>query len=434
MERVVTMERMFIDQVKRSDEEVLLRGWIHKINDLGKVVFVRLRDKSGIIQLVCTKEQIEDLRLESAVEVAGKVCENKKAPNGLEIVVEKLDIISKTYYDKLPFEINSFKDKTCLETQLDYRTIALRRPKVRAIFKIENEIESAFREFLKSKNFEQIHTAKIIDSSTEGGSEMFTINYFDRRAFLAQSPQFYKQMMVGAGFERVFEVGHAYRAELHNTWRHLNEYVSLDVEMGFIKDEYELMDLEEAFINYLYKHLRETCSKELEMYEIDLPSEVQIPRIALKEAQEILLSEYDKKSPVGNIDAQGEVLISKYVKEHYNSDYVFLTKYPVSKRPMYTMPDDEDSTLTKSFDLIFDGLEITTGGQRINDYEQLKENIIKFGLKPEDFDFYLDTFKYGMPPHGGFAIGLERLTMKILKLTNIREATLVPRDMKRLTP
>ena len=263
---------------------------------------------------------------------------------------------------------------------------------------------------------------------------MFTVNYFDRRSFLAQSPQFYKQMMVGAGFERVFEIGHAYRAELHNTWRHLNEYVSLDVEMGFIKDEYELMDLEEGFINYLYKHLNKTCQKELEMYKIELPDKVKIPRIRLDEAHKILLEKYNKKSPIGNIDAEGEVLISKYVKEKYNCDFVFLTKYPVSKRPMYTMPDDEDKNLTKSFDLIFDGLEITTGGQRINDYKMLKENIEKFGLNPDDFDFYLETFKYGMPPHGGFAIGLERLTMKILKLSNIREATLVPRDMKRLTP
>ena len=263
---------------------------------------------------------------------------------------------------------------------------------------------------------------------------MFTVNYFDRRSFLAQSPQFYKQMMVGAGFERVFEIGHAYRAELHNTWRHLNEYVSLDVEMGFIKDEYELMDLEEGFINYLYEHLNKTCKKELEMYKIELPQKVNIPRITLDKAHEILLEKYNKKSPLGNIDAEGEVLISKYVKEKYDCDFVFLTKYPVSKRPMYTMMDDEDKNLTKSFDLIFDGLEITTGGQRIHDYEMLKENIIKFNLNPNDFDFYLETFKYGMPPHGGFAIGLERLTMKILKLSNIREAALVPRDMKRLTP
>ncbi len=430
-----TLERTFVSELKDSkDEVVLLRGWVYKIIDLSQVVFVKLRDKSGIVQLVTTKEQIEGLKLENAVEVRGKKSENEKAPGGIEIIVDEIKILGKTYYDKLPFEINSFKNKAALETQLDHRTIALRRPEIRAIFKVQNEIEQAFRDYLRYKNFEQIHTAKIIDSSTEGGSEMFTVNYFDRRSFLAQSPQFYKQMMVGAGFERVYEIGHAYRAELHNTWRHLNEYVSLDVEMGFIKDEFELMDLEEGFLDYLFKHLNKVCKKELEMYNIELPDEVKIPRITLDEAHQILLEKYNKKSPIGNIDAKGEELICDYVKKEYGTEFVFLTKYPVSKRPMYTMPDDKDANLTKSFDLIYDGLEITTGGQRIHDYEMLKENIIKFGLNPDDFSFYLDTFKYGMPPHGGFAIGLERLTMKILKLSNIREAALVPRDMKRLTP
>ena len=429
------LERVFINELDKLDNKrVMLRGWVHKITDLSHIVFVKLRDKSGIVQLVCDKDQIKNIRLENAIEVIGTKYENEKAPGGIEIKVEEIKVVGKTYYEKLPFEVNSYKNKATLETQLDHRTIALRRPEIRAIFKVQSEIESAFVTYLKERNFEEIHTAKIIDSSTEGGSEMFTVNYFDRRSFLAQSPQFYKQMMVGAGFERVFEIGHAYRAELHNTWRHLNEYVSLDVEMGFIKDEYELMDLEEGFINYLYEHLNKTCKKELEMYKIELPQKVNIPRITLDKAHEILLEKYNKKSPLGNIDAEGEVLISKYVKEKYDCDFVFLTKYPVSKRPMYTMMDDEDKNLTKSFDLIFDGLEITTGGQRIHDYEMLKENIIKFNLNPNDFDFYLETFKYGMPPHGGFAIGLERLTMKILKLSNIREAALVPRDMKRLTP
>ena len=419
-----TLERTFISEVKDSqDETILLRGWVYKIIDLSNIVFVKLRDKSGIIQLVTNKEQIEGLKLENAIEVIGKKSKNEKAPGGIEIIVDEIKILGRTYYDKLPFEINSYKNKAALETQLDHRTIALRRPEIRAIFKVQNEIEQAFRDYLRSKNFEQIHTAKIIDSSTEGGSEMFTVNYFDRRSFLAQSPQFYKQMMVGAGFERVYEIGHAYRAELHNTWRHLNEYVSLDVEMGFIKDEFELMDLEEGFLDYLFKHLNKVCKKELEMYKVELPNEVKIPRITLEEAHKILLEKYNKKSPIGNIDAKGEELICDYVKKEYGTEFVFLTKYPVAKRPMYTMPDDEDKTLTKSFDLIYDGLEITTGGQRINDYEMLKENIIKFGLNPEDFDFYLDTFKYGMPPHGGFAIGLERLTMKILKLSYKRSDT-----------
>jgi nondiscriminating aspartyl-tRNA synthetase len=429
------MDRIYIkDLAVNGEETVLLKGWVHKIRDLSHVSFIMLRDKSGIIQIVCTKEQIKGLRLENAIEVKGVVRANEKAPMGIEVEVTNIEVAGKVFYDKLPFEIQSYKDKASLETQLDFRTISLRIPKKKAIFKVQNQIETAFREFFKSNYFEEIHTPKLTHSGTEGGSEVFTVNYFNRRAFLSQSPQFWKQMMVGAGFERVFEVGYAYRAELHNTWRHLNEYVSLDVEMGFIKDETDLMNIEEKFLNYLYKHLKETCSEELKIFNVELPDELNIPRIPLAEAQEILLKEFNKKSPVGNIDNEGEALFHKYIKDKYNTDFVFLTEYPSAKRPMYAMECEDNAEITKSFDLIFKGVEITTGGQRIHDYEMLKAKMERMGIKVEDFDFYLDTFKYGMPPHGGFAIGLERITMQILNLGNIREAALFPRDMKRLTP
>lgn len=429
------MKRTYIKDIKTCDDsKFLLKGWVHKIRTLGQVNFVQLRDKSGIIQLVATKEQIKGLRHETAIDVIGKKALNDKAPTGIEIHVEEIKIVGKTFYDKLPFEINKREITASLEHQLDYRSLSLRKPKIRAIFEIQQEIVESFRKYLISKDFSEIHSPKIIDSGTEGGSEMFTVNFFDRRAFLAQSPQFYKQMMVGAGFERVFEIAHAYRAELHNTWRHLAEYVSLDVEMGFIEDEYEIMDMEEGFIRDLFKHLKEKCKDKLDMLNVVLPDKIEIPRIPLKDAQDILLEKYGKKSPSGNLDGEGEKLFSKYIKETYKSDFVFLTKYPISKRPMYTMPDDKLEGMTKSFDLIYKGLEITTGGQRIHDYEMLVENIKSFGLDPKDFAFYSDTFKYGMPPHGGFAIGLERLTMRILDLENIRESTMIPRDIKRLIP
>ena len=429
------MERTFIkDLVQKKEEEVLLRGWVHKIRDLANISFILLRDKSGIVQLVCDKQMIKKLRLENSIEVKGIVKENVKSPLGIEVEVENIELIGKVYYDKLPFEIQGYKDKASLETMLDYRTISLRIPKKKAVFKVQNEIAESFRKYFKENSFEEIHTPKIINSGTEGGSEMFTVDYFGRRAFLAQSPQFYKQMMVGAGFERVFEVGYAYRAELHNTWRHLNEYVSLDAEMGFIKDEYELMEVEENFIRYMYKHIKETCKDELAMFNIEVPEKVEIPRIPLAKAQEILLNKFGKKSPVGNIDNEGEALLHKYIKEEYKSDFVFLTEYPTAKRPMYAMEYEDNCELTKSFDLIFKGVEITTGGQRIHDYEMLKNKMEKWGLKIPDFKFYLDTFRYGMPPHGGFAIGLERITMQLLELGNIREASLFPRDIKRLEP
>lgn len=428
------MERIYVSELlKYLNKEVLMKGWIYKIKEFGKFAFVSLRDKTGIVQLVVNDlESIRGLKLETAIEVRGKAIGNEKAPGSVEVLVNSIEVIGKTYYDLLPFPINQRKIEASLEVQLDNRTICLRRPDKRAIFKVQGEIVEAFRRYLRKKGFTEIHTPKIVASGTEGGSEVFTVNYFDTRAFLAQSPQFYKQMMVGAGFEAVYEIGYAYRAELHNTWRHLNEYVSLDVEMGFIEDENDLMDLEEGFLKFLVEYLKVTCAAELQMLQVELPEVGTIPRIPLMEAQDILLKKYNKKYIDGNIDSEGEALFAEYVKEEYGSEFVFLTRYPVSKRPVYAMPDDEG--MTKSFDLIYKGLEITTGGQRIHDYDMLKNNMIKFGLNPEDFAFYLDTFKYGMPPHGGFAIGLERITMKLLNLNNIREAALFPRDMNRIIP
>ncbi len=430
------MERVLVSGLRDYiEEKVKVKGWVHKINKFGQICFIHLRDQSGILQLVTDDEEIiEELKLEMAVEVTGLLVENPKAPTGLEVKVESFKVIGKTYYDLLPFSINQRKVQASLEKQLDYPFITLRRPKKRAIFKVQGEICNAFRDFFNQKGFAEIHTPKILSSGTEGGSELFTVNYFDQRAFLAQSPQFYKQMMVGAGFEAVYEVGHAYRAELHNTWRHLNEYVSLDVEMGFINDEYDLMALEEGFIKYMFKQLIEKAKDALNLLSVDLKPMVDIPRIKLTDAQEIILKEYNKKSPYGGLDGEGEKLICKYVKEKHKSEFVFITKYPKSKRPMYTMPDDQLEDMTKSFDLLYKGLEITTGGQRIHDYQALIENMKSFHIDPKDFDFYLEGFKYGMPPHGGFAIGLERITMQVLDLENIREACLLPRDMNRLMP
>ena len=430
------MERKYISELAGCmGQEVLLKGWIFQVKDFSRFAFVSLRDRTGIVQLVAKdRDIVRSLKLEAAVEVKGKALENEKVPGGMEVLAESIEIIGKTYYDLLPFPIHQRKLEASLEVQLDHRTISLRRPDKRAIFKVQGEIEEAFRRYLRGKGFTEIHTPKIVASGTEGGSELFTVDYFDTRAFLAQSPQFYKQMMVGAGFEAVYEIGHAYRAELHNTWRHLNEYVSLDVEMGFIQDENDLMDLEEGFLKYLVEHLKDSCSGELEILEAELPEIDRIPRIPLLEAQEILAEKFNKQVIGGDIDSEGEALFARYVKEEYGSDFVFLTRYPVFKRPMYAMPDERHEGMTRSFDLIFKGLEITTGGQRIHDYEMLRDNLVRFGINPDDFAFYLEPFKYGMPPHGGFAIGLERITMELLGLDNIREAVLFPRDLNRIVP
>lgn len=433
---MIKMERILVKEtIGRKEEKVMLCGWIHNIKKFKSFAFVYLRDRSGVMQMILDDmDMLEKIKLEASVKVRGTLKVNEKAPGGVELTVEELEVVGEAKYDLLPFSINGRDIQASLEKQLDYRTMSLRRMDRRAVFKVQQEIVEAYRAFLIGEGFSEIHTPKIIGAETEGGSDVFMLDYFGKRTFMAQSPQFYKQMMVGAGFERVFEIGAAYRAEPHSTWRHLNEYMSLDLEMGFIESEDDIMDLEERLIGFIMDHLKEKCSSELRLMKVELPKMVKIPRISLTEAQDILLKEFGKNSPVGNIDADGEKLFAKYVKDKYDSDFVFLTKYPASKRPVYTMPDPELEGMTKSFDLIFKGLEITTGGQRIHDYDMLVDNMVKFGAKPESFDFYLESFKYGMPPHGGLAIGLERITMMILGLDNIRKATLLPRDLNRVTP
>lgn len=428
------MERTYVKELKHYfEKEVMVQGWVHRIHDLGSIKFITLRDKTGLVQLVMEGELEENLRLEAAVIVNGICRQNEKATRGLEIQVTSLRIVGKANYEVLPFPVNK-EEPVHLETRLDHRTISLRPAKARAPFVIQQAIVEAFRSYLSARHFSEIHTPKILAAGTEGGSEMFTVSYFDTRAFLAQSPQFYKQMMVGAGFERVFEIGHAYRAELHNTWRHLNEYVSLDFEMGFIESENDIMSMEEGFMKMLIPYLKEHCSEELDMLGAVLPTVKDIPRMSLAEAQQVLLKEYGKPSPPGNLDSEGEGLLAEYILKKHDSEFVFITKYPTAKRPVYTMPYEDDPSVTRSFDLLFRGLEITTGGQRIHDYDHLMENMKKFNLDPSEFSFYTESFRYGMPPHGGLAIGLERITMKLCGLNNIREATLLPRDLKRLTP
>ena len=316
---------------------------------------------------------------------------------------------------------------------LNNRVLSLRHKKINAIFKVQNLIVNSFREFLNDEGFTEIHTPKIVKEGAEGGTEVFEVKYFENKAYLAQSPQFYKQMMVGAGFERVFEIGHAYRAEEHNTNRHLNEYVSMDLEIGFIENELDIMEIEEKLLKFILESLNNKGKEYLNLLQVELPViNGEIPKIKFKDAINILKENFNKKDLDGDLDPEAEKLLCKYAKEKLNSDFIFLTNYPRKKRPMYTMPYGEEET--HSFDLLFKGIEITTGGQRIHDYEMLVENMKYKGLNPNNYESYLELFKYGMPKHGGLAIGLERITAKVLGLENVREATLITRDRKRLVP
>lgn len=428
------MKRIIVSEINKFiDNKIKVEGWVYRIRKFKEITFLILRDRSGLVQCIIENKSIniDNINIESVVSVIGEVKISKNHLNPFEILIEEIKVISES--EELPIEINKKDYNANLETTLNNRTISLRHEKVNSVFKIQNIIVQSFREFLIEKGFTEIFTPKIVSEGAEGGTELFKIKYFEKTAYLAQSPQFYKQMMVGAGFERVFEVAHVYRAEEHNTSRHLNEYVSMDLEFGFIENEYDIMNLEEDLIKYILNSVEEKGIKYLDLLNAKLPKiNESIPKIELKEAIKIIEDKYKKKGLEGDLDPEGEKLICKYAREELGCDFIFITNYPRKKRPMYTMPLGEEGT--RSFDLLFRGVEITTGGQRIHNYNMLINSMKEKGLNPNDYEGYTEIFKYGMPKHGGLAIGLERITAQLLNLSNIREATLIPRDRTRITP
>ncbi|KGE71907.1 aspartate--tRNA(Asn) ligase [Spirochaeta lutea] len=424
------MSRVLIkDIADHVEQEITLQGWVHRIRELGGINFVILRDRSGQAQLVY--EGSVDVTLETVVSVSGRVQKNVKAPAGFELLVAETRVLATAAPD-LPVPVNQDPKNFGIEAILDNRLISLRNPKIRSIFTLQSEICRYFAEYLHNQDFTEIKTSKLIGSGTEGGTGLFEVEYFDTKVYLAQSPQFYKQAMVSSGMERVFEVGAAYRAEKHETPRHLNEYISLDVEMGFIEDEHDLMDLESGILSYMFARIQEEHSDILELWDARVPSPEDVaraPRIAHEEAKKIVSQRLGRR--VFEINPEAERVICEWAMEEYGVDLVYINEFPRKKRPFYTYPK---GLKTMSFDLIFRGLEITTGGRRINEYPMLLETLPRFGLTEEGLGGYTDIFKYGCPPHGGFAIGLERITQKILGLSNVKEASLFPRDRKRIKP
>ncbi|PGZ64889.1 aspartate--tRNA(Asn) ligase [Bacillus cereus] len=418
---------------EHSGKVVLLQGWVKKIRHLGNVSFLLLRDRTGVIQCVLENELAGyKLEMESVVQVIGEIVETSKTEVGVEVLAHEVKVLNGA--EPLPFEINKKKLQVGLDQLLNERVLSLRHERTAAIFKVKATLAQSFSEYLTENDFTRIFTPKIVSQGAEGGANVFKVPYFQKEAYLAQSPQFYKQMMVAGGLERVFEIAPVYRAEQHNSSRHLNEYISLDVEIGFINDFHEVMQLETDVLRHMFQQVVKNCEKELQLLQIEVPVITEIPKITLLEAQEILKNKYHKESPVGDLDTEGEKLLGKYVKETYNSAFVFITHYPKGARPMYTMPNKENTAVTDSFDLLYKGLEITSGAQRIHDYNMLLTSFNEKGLHSEKFQSYVDTFRYGCPPHGGFGIGLERVVYKLLQLSNVREASAFPRDCSRLIP
>ena len=419
------------------DQEVVLEGAVHSIRNMGDVAFVILRRREGLFQTVFENEKanlsIHDLKEAMTLRVKGILNAEERAPHGREIRIREIEILSQPA-EPMPLAIDKWKLNTSLEAKLNLRPIALRNIQERSKFKIQEALTRAFRDYLYENGFTEIHTPKIGARGAEGGANLFKFSYFHKPAVLAQSPQFYKQMMVGV-FDRVFEIGPVFRAEKHNTKRHLNEYTSLDFEMGFIDSFMDICKMETAMLQYVVELLKKDYAKEVALLKIELPNVEKIPFVRFDEAKRLIAEKYDRqiRSP-HDLEPEEEALIGEYFKSEYGADFVFVTHYPSKKRPFYAMDDPENKEFTLSFDLLFRGLEITTGGQRIHDYETLLKKIAEKGMDIEGMEDYLDCFKYGMPPHGGLGIGLERLTMKMIGEDNVREACLFPRDMTRLKP
>jgi nondiscriminating aspartyl-tRNA synthetase len=432
------MQRTIISEtINNVGKKVKVAGWVNARRDHGKIAFLDLRDRSGILQVFVPKpEMIEGVQDETVIEIEGTVQErpmkmiNQDIETGkVELSAEAVRILAKS--ETLPFDIRDLNSS--LPTILDFRPITLRNEKINAIFRIRTEIVNSFRKTLLDQDFFEFQPPTIVPANAEGGAEVFHIDYYDKDAYLAQSPQLYKQMLVGA-FERVFAITNIFRAEPSLTTRHLAEYVSMDAEMGFIDSWEDLMNICEILIKNIFSDLEKNCARELKLLGAKLPEiKNSIPRIKMREAQKIILKRTKRdNTEEPDLQPEDEKEICEYAKEKYGSELVFITHYPVKKRPFYTFADPEDKEYTMSFDLLCRGLEITTGGRRINEYSKLVENIEKWGNKPEAFDFYLQAFKYGMPPEGGFAFGLERVTKQILGLENLREASFFPRDMERI--
>jgi nondiscriminating aspartyl-tRNA synthetase len=417
-------------------QQVRVEGWIHAIRKFGAVNFLILRDRAGMAQVILDPDQMEKLdglQAETVVSVTGTVEEEPRAAGGVEIRNAEIEIITPVT-DVLPFEINKKVLKPSLDVFLNHAPVGLRYPTKQSTFRVYGDLLAGFREYLTVRDFTEIHTPKIAGTATEGGANVFTFDYFGKPAFLTQSPQLYKQIMVGV-FERVFEIGPAFRAEEHYTARHINEFNSLDLEMGFIRDADEVMDLLIGVLEHMIHTAVDRHPKDVEALGIRIPRFGEVPRVTFRDAQQLILDRHgEDRFHEPDLSPQDERWICEWADQEYNTDFVFVTHFPTAKRAFYTMPDPNQPERSFGFDLLFRGPELVSGAQRIHRYDDLLKALEQRGLNPASFEGYLEAFKYGLPPHGGFAIGSERLLMRLVDADNIRETTLFPRDVNRLTP
>lgn len=433
------MERIWSSELAAHiGERVTIAGWLHRYRHQRQVSFLILRDARGLTQVVvedrALAERIATLNHESVLSITGAVIAEPQAPGGIEIHDPVVEVISAAA-EPPPFDLFRPELQVQLPTRLDHAAVSLRHPRSQALFALQHALVTGFRSTLIERGFTEIHTPKIVAAATESGANVFPIEYLGQTAYLAQSPQLYKQIMVGV-FERVFEVGPVFRAEPHDTARHLNEYISLDVEMGFITDHHDVMSLLERSIHAMLDAIDPALRQRLATLGIELPLlPKQFPSIHFTDALEIVSRELGEGvTSEPDLAPAHERILGEWAKRWFNSDALFVEGYPARKRPFYTHPDPSRPGYTNGFDLLFRGLELVTGGQRLHCYEDYRSALATRGLSAEGLEWYLEAFKHGMPPHGGFAIGLERFVSRIAGLDNIRLATLFPRDLNRLTP
>nr|WP_288827242.1 aspartate--tRNA(Asn) ligase [uncultured Clostridium sp.] len=418
-------------------EKIKIHGSIYKIRKMSGFAFILLRTKRKVVQCIYSREyslfELEDLAEESCVTVTAQVIPEERSKTGFELQLLDMEILSKPV-QQIPIVINNKRVDTSLENLLNFRPVTLRNERERAIFLLQEGITLGIREFLKQEKFTEIHSPKIVHAGAEGGANIFRFDYFGKEAYLAQSPQFYKQMMVGV-YERVFEIAPVFRAEKHDTSRHLNEYTSVDFEMGYIRSFEDIMEMETGMLRHVMEVLESGYEEERKILNVKLPYIKEIPAIKFMEAKELISKKFNR--PIADYDdfePEEEKLLSQLIKKETGSDFVFVTHYPSRKRPFYAMDSEENQEETESFDLLFKGLEITTGGQRIHSYEEQLNKMRSRGMNTDLFESYLMMHKYGMPPHGGLGLGLERFTGRLLDQDNVRLSSLFPRDLNRVTP
>ncbi len=431
----------YIAQLQEAKGRVVISGWVHDVKETGRLTFIWVRDRTGLAQVTVLKQRAsrdvldasKQLGSQDVIAVEGNLVEKRIAKVGPEIMPDRIEIITRSERT-LPIDLTG-KSESNLETRLDWRSLDLRRPESQAIFKIQAKLVEGMESYLREEGFIQVFTPCLIGGTSEGGAEVFKTDYFGKEAYLRQDPQLHRQLLIVGGFDKIFDLGPNWRAEASHTPRHACEHRGCAVELGFIEDETDTMRVEENLVVASLRKVAEECEKELKLLnnEISIPK-TPFPELRFPEIYEILSKMGKKIRPGEDYDRESEVLLSRYAVEQYDSEFFFLNRFPFKSKPFYVMRVDEDPTWARSVDLLFKGLEQSSGGQREHRHAKIVQQVEEKGMDPESMRWFTEPFKYGAPPHGGFCLGLERLTMALLDLRNIREALLFPRTPERLLP